>query len=197
MKKYIFEVALLIGLSFSFLLGASAREEQRDISEKLIRLHIIANSDSESDQSLKLRVRDRILEQMSTLTAECENTESAESKIRAHLADFQAIADEICRESGAPYRSKAEIVYSSFPTKHYEGFSLPAGKYKALKIRLGKSSGQNWWCVLFPPLCVSAAEAEATLPQHFSKSEFKLVTSEKPEYKIKFKLLEFIEQISD
>ncbi len=198
MKKYIFEVSLLIGLCFSLLIGASAKEEQVNISEKLIRLHIIANSDYEADQKLKLAVRDSVLDYMNSLTESCEDRESAEKAIRAHLRDFEAIADEVCRDFGASYSARAEMSESSFPTKHYDGFSLPAGKYTALKIKLGKASGQNWWCVLFPPLCVSAAEVNEGLEKSgLSDSEISLVTSEKPKYKLKFKILELIEKIAN
>ena len=191
MKKYIFELSLLIGLCASLLVAAEARETQLGISEKLIRLHIIANSDSDADQRLKYVVRDEVLKHMKSLAEGCKTPAEAEEILKAHLNDFTDIADKVLKEANTPYLSSAEISFSDFPTKHYDGFSLPAGRYKALKIKLGSARGENWWCVLFPPLCVSAAEVEETLnASGLSESELKLMTSEKAEVKIKFKLLE-------
>ncbi len=194
MKKYIFEVALLIGLSMSLLVGALAKEEQIGISEKLIRLHIIANSDSAEDQTLKLQIRDEVLEYMDTLTKECETKEDARKIISQHLPDFENIANLVCEENEVSYRATASLSDSIFPTKEYGSFSLPAGRYEALKIKLGKAEGKNWWCVLFPPLCVSAAEAES-LNTEFSKKELRLITSDTTEYQIKFKLLELFKNL--
>lgn len=196
MKKYIFELSLLIGLCVSLLVAAEAKEEQIGISQKLIRLHIIANSDSDADQRLKYAVRDEVLKYMDALTEGCETPAKAEEILKSHLGDFMDIADEVCKKANAPYSSSAEISNSDFPTKYYDGFALPAGSYRALKIKLGDAKGQNWWCVLFPPLCVSAAEVEETLNESgLSESELALMTSEKTEYKIKFKLLELFERI--
>ncbi len=194
MKKYIVEISLALGLCVSLITGALALETQRNISCKLIRLHIIANSDSRDDQALKLTVRDEILKMVEELTENCKNTEDAERVVSENLDILQKCADEVIAENGFIYRSQAEISDVYFPTKVYDGFSLPAGKYRALRIHLGEGRGQNWWCVLFPPVCVSAAEAETEFSKNgFTENELSLVTSDAPQYKFKFKLLEIIE----
>ena len=193
MKKFIFETALLIGLSLSLLVCALAKEEQTDIADKLIRLHVIANSDSREDQALKLKVRDEILNYVEELTKNCKTKEEAHKIIDENLSTFEDIANRVCEENSVTYRATAALERTDFPTKNYESFSLPAGSYEALRIKLGNAGGQNWWCVLFPPLCVSAAEAESTLDSSgFSDREILLVTSDKPEYQIKFKVLELL-----
>ena len=196
MKKFIFETALLIGLSFSLIVCALAKEEQTDIADKLIRLHVIANSDSKEDQTLKLKVRDEVVKSVKELTQSCDTKEDAREVIEQNIETFEAIANRVCEENGAPYRATAALEEANFPTKNYESFSLPAGSYEALRIKLGNADGENWWCVLFPPLCVSAAEAESSLEASgLSEKEILLVTSDKPEYRIKFKLLELLSKI--
>lgn len=195
MKKFIFETALLVGLSLSLLVCAFAKEEQTDIADKLIRLHIIANSNSDNDQSLKLKVRDEVLKSVEELTRNCTTKEEAREVIKQNLSRFENIANRVCEEAGVSYRANAELANTSFPTKKYESFALPAGSYEALRIKLGNASGENWWCVLFPPLCVSAAEAEGSLEASgLSESEILLVTSDEPQYQIKFKILEILEK---
>ncbi len=196
MKKFVFETALLIGLSLSLLVCALAKEEQSDIADKLIRLHIIAHSDSGDDQALKLRVRDEVLKSVESLTSDCATKEEAREVIKHNLATFEDIANQICEESGVSYRAAAALERTSFPTKNYESFSLPAGSYEALRIKLGNASGENWWCVLFPPLCVSAAEAESALDESgLSENEIRFVTSDKPKYQLQFKILEILEKL--
>jgi len=197
MKKYVFELALLIGLSFTLLVSALAKEEQADISQKLIRLHIIANSDSGEDQRIKLEVRDRILEYMQSIDSDLENKSQTEAFARENLGRFESIANEVCKENGVPYRAKASLSRLRFPTKAYDSFSLPAGEYDALRIQLGTSRGRNWWCVLFPPLCLSSAECEIDFEKTgLSEKELLLLTSERPEYRIKFKIIELIDALS-
>lgn len=196
MKKFVFETALLIGLSLSLLVCALAKEEQTDIADKLIRLHVIANSDSDADQTLKLKVRDEILETVESLTNNCATKEDARETIQQNLATLEDVANRVCRENGVPYRATATLEETGFPTKNYESFSLPAGNYEALRIKLGNASGENWWCVLFPPLCISAAEAENSLEESgLSENEILLVTSDKPEYRLKFKILEILNNL--
>ncbi len=198
MKKYILEISLALGLCASLITGALALDTQRDISCKLIRLHIIANSDSEADQSLKLAVRDEVLKKVKKLTENCKNTEDAEKIVFENLDSLQKCADKIISENGFEYFSRAEISNFYFPTKVYDSFSLPAGKYRALRIHLGEGRGKNWWCVLFPPVCVSAAEAETEFSKNgFTADELSLVTSDAPQYKFKFRILEIIEAAAE
>ncbi len=193
MKKSIFEIALLLGLSLSLTVGALAKEEQTNISEELIRLHIVANSDSEFDQSVKLSARDEIVEYISELTKKCKNKEEATVLLKEHLDVLEEISDRVCKANGVSYSSSAKILNMHFPAREYDSFSLPAGRYDALRIELGTAEGQNWWCVLFPPLCIDAATCESKLKQaDLSKNEVLLVTSDKPQYQLKFKILEVL-----
>ena len=198
MKKNIFEVTLAIGLAISLVVSSLALDTQKDISDKLIRLHIIANSDSAEDQRLKLLVRDEILSYVSRLTENCDSIDGARRKISAHLGNLEAIAEDVIVSNGFSCAARAELSEVYFPTKVYDGFSLPAGKYEALRIKLGSASGKNWWCVLFPPVCISAAEAESEFENAgMTKEEISFVMSDKVEYRLKFKIVEIIESIAE
>ena len=196
MKKTFFELSLLLGLCFSLLTSALALEHQKDISEKLIRLHIVANSNSESDQETKLLVRDGITEYMKALTLNCRSAEEARDLISSHLKEFEDIANNICKQRNAGYLSRAELGNSTFPTKRYNVLTLPAGEYESLNIYLGSGSGENWWCVLFPPLCISAAETKDSLKSaNLSNKEIKYITADEATYQFEFKLLEIIQKL--
>ncbi|MBR5535639.1 MAG: stage II sporulation protein R [Clostridia bacterium] len=156
-----------------------------ELSGGIVRLHVIAESNSEADQRIKLKVRDALLEKMEEL----DNI----NDIEENLFTFESVANEILEKEGFLYTARAEYGRFDFPTKHYENFSLPKGEYNAVRIKLGKAEGENWWCVLFPPLCmVDAAteEADALLKETFGEN-YPLVTEhEKIPVKIKFKIAE-------
>ncbi len=116
----------------------------------IIRLHVVANSDSPEDQLLKLAVRDRIIEMMEGK----ENIEDARSYIDSHLGEFEAVAEDLIRERGFDYPVSARRKVTFIPEKSYEDLTLPAGNYEALRVTLGRGDGQNWWCVIFPQLCL-------------------------------------------
>ena len=198
MRKNIFEISLAIGLAISLICSALALDTQKDISDKLIRLHIIANSDSEEDQRLKLLVRDEILSYVSDLTENCADINEARELISEKLCDLEATAEKTITSNGFSYEANAELSEVYFPTKTYDEFSLPAGKYEALRIKLGNASGKNWWCVLFPPVCISASEAKAEFENAgLSDDEINFVMSDDVEYRFKFKIVEIIESIAE
>jgi len=198
MKKHIFELALAIGLVVSCTVGALALQTRDDISEKLIRLHVIANSDSAEDQNIKLKVRDEILKHVAEMTSGCTSINDVREIISSNLNNLKNIADNVLLQNGFKYKSAVELSYEFFPTKTYDTFALPTGEYEALRIKLGKSNGQNWWCVLFPPVCVSAAEAKTELKNAgLSDDEIKFVMSDDVQYRFKFKLVEIIEGITE
>lgn len=195
LKKHIFEFAMAIGLTVSLISGALALDTRDQISEKLIRLHIIANSDSPEDQELKLKVRDEVLLQVTELTKTCKDVKDARSVICENLDLLEDTADRVISENGFGYSSRAELSNVYFPTRNYDTFSLPAGDYDALRIHLGNGKGKNWWCVLFPPVCVSAAEAESEFSNAgMTDEEIKFITSDEPQYKLKFKIVELAER---
>ena len=187
----IWEMALLIGLAACLLAGTMALGTQDRLSGKVVRLHVLANSDSEEDQALKLLVRDRVLERASAILEEASDRQEAESLLRRALPELEAAAAREIAANGRAYPVTAEVVEAAFPTKEYEGFTLPAGRYLALRIVIGQGAGQNWWCVVFPPLCVSADVPAAALQAGFTEDEVSLITEENEGYVLKFKAVEW------
>ena len=125
----------------------------QDYKDKLIRFHVIANSDSDEDQNLKLKVRDAVINYLQPKLLESESIEESELIIKREYSELEKISKNIILQNGYNYDVKIGIDYSEFPTKQYSNVVLPAGEYKALKIIIGEGSGKNWWCVMFPPLC--------------------------------------------
>ncbi len=166
-------------------------KEETDIYNSTIRLHVIANSDSERDQALKLMVRDAILERMQSYTATTK--EQAMELIDADKENLQKIATQCLKKEGVSQDVTIELTEESYPTREYEDFTLPAGMYTSLKVIIGSGEGQNWWCVLYPPLCTSVAidyEDDASVQAGLTKDQYNLITGSNGEYKIKLKLLE-------
>ena len=128
-----------------------------DISKRLIRLHVIADSDSDADQNLKLKVRNAVLEQASVVFDGCTNVEQAKVLCAESLSALEKTAQSVIDSSGCAYKAKVEFGEEKYPVRHYENFTLPSGKYLSLRIIIGKGKGKNWWCVLYPPLCTSYA----------------------------------------
>lgn len=157
----IFECSLLFALCAALLTGLWAQGRQRQLSGELVRLHVVANSDDETDQAAKLQVRDAVLAALSPKLASISDPAEAETVIQEELPRLQRAARESLEQSGKFYPAKAELRYERFPTRYYTGFSLPAGNYVSLRVTLGEGQGHNWWCVVFPPLCTVAAEDES------------------------------------
>ena len=192
----VWEIALLIAVVVCLASGAAAIQSQEQLSEKVVRLHVLANSDSEEDQALKLTVRDAVLEEAEQLLKRTENRGEAEGLLRGQLLELEELANETVRNAGYEYPVTVKLEEVEFPTRTYEGFSLPAGEYLALRVLIGEAAGRNWWCVVFPPLCtVAAAEfPEVAEDAGFSDAEIALITEETAGYVVKFKLLEWIQQ---
>ena len=192
----VWEIALLIAVVVCLASGAAAMQSQEQLSEKVVRLHVLANSDSEEDQALKLTVRDAVLEEAERLLKRTENRGEAEGLLRGQLLELEQLANETVRNAGYEYPVTVKLEEVEFPTRTYEGFSLPAGEYLALRVLIGEAAGRNWWCVVFPPLCtVAAAEfPEVAEDAGFSDAEIALITEETAGYVVKFKLLEWIQQ---
>lgn len=164
-----------------------------DLRQNVLRLHIIANSDSEEDQAVKLLVRDKILEESTDIFAGETDLKRAEEKAAERLNEFCETAEKVLRENGFSYGASAEIGDSYFETREYEDFTLPAGNYRSLIIRLGKAQGKNWWCVIFPAVCVPAA-TDASLSD--STRDTSAQIAEHPQkYVMRFKTVEIYEDI--
>ena len=192
-RLYLWEIALLVGTMLFLSSGAFALRTQQDLAEKVVRLHVLANSDSEEDQALKLQVRDAVLAQAAYLLEGCEDRGEAESLLRGQLLELERLALAVVREAGYAYPVKLELADTEFPTRDYEGFTLPAGEYLALRVLIGEAAGQNWWCVVFPPLCAAASTdvPAAALAAGFDAEEVSLITEESAGYVLKFKTVEF------
>lgn len=195
MKKSHFrywELALLLALAVTILWGAASLGQQEELGRKVIRLHVIANSDSPEDQALKLRVRDRVLARAQEILEQSADMEQAEQALTAALPELTREARETLAAEGCAQPVQARLEPAEFPTKDYDGFSLPAGKYLALRVIIGQGTGQNWWCVVFPPLCTAAASdvPAVALDAGLTDQEVALITEADEGYILKFKSVE-------
>ena len=198
LKKW--ELALLLGVLCALVMGAGLSREQEQLSQSVIRLHVIANSDSQADQALKLRVRDRVLEQAQELYPEGATLDQARAILEANLNLLAAAGRAAVEEEGADYPVTAQITQCWFPTKEYEDFALPAGEYTALRVVIGQGEGQNWWCVAFPPLCLGAASQsvdQAAQAGLFTQEQAGLITRENGGYVLKFKGMELLGELEE
>lgn len=191
-KLHLLEAALMIGLALFLGVGASALYTQDALAEKVVRLHVLANSDSEEDQALKLQVRDVVLERTEALLRASSDREDAAKRLEQALPELQSIAEEKIRQEGESYPVQVRLERAQFPTKEYDGFSLPAGEYLALRVLIGAAAGQNWWCVVFPPLCTAAAQEvpASAMAAGLSEEQVSLITEEDQGYVLKFKTVE-------
>ncbi|MBQ8287639.1 MAG: stage II sporulation protein R [Clostridia bacterium] len=179
---------LLVTVYTGWELAADASE----IYDGTIRLHILAASDSEEDQALKLTVRDALLCEIAEWTEGVTDKESGEAILRERLTELEEIAEDTLEKAGHPCDVTATLTTEYYPTRQYEGVRLPAGEYTSLQVKIGAAEGKNWWCVLFPNLCTSTAKAEEAMAETgFSKSQIRLLTEdEDPRYTIRFRIVE-------
>ncbi|NCB63596.1 MAG: stage II sporulation protein R [Clostridia bacterium] len=192
------ELALMLGLAFAILAGVWLDAQQSALSDKVIRLHVIANSDSDEDQALKLQVRDRILAEAGDLFRQGYSVDEAAAAITGKLPELAAAGEEVVRAGGYRYGVTASLEDDVwFPTKQYTDFALPRGSYTALRVVIGEGGGKNWWCVVFPPLClgsVTETVEEAAATGTLSEDDVALMTGEDEGYVIKFKAIELWEE---
>lgn len=187
------EIILLLVLAGFLTSGALALQTGQELSDKVVRLHVLANSDSEEDQALKLKVRDRLLACMEPLLAGAADRREAEALLRGRILELEQLAAEEIRANGYEYSVAIELEDTVFPTREYDGFTLPAGKYLALRALIGAGEGQNWWCVVFPPLCAAASAEvpETALAAGLTFDQVGLITEKDQGYVLKSKLVEF------
>ena len=205
MKKklnFIFILTILVFIYIALLSFNYSKAISSNLSDSVFRLHIIANSDSSADQELKLKVRDKIIEYMNTLTSNSSDKKDVISIVNNHLDSFKEIALNTIKENGYNYDVNIEIGNFHFPTKSYGDISFPAGNYDALKIEIGDAIGQNWWCVLFPPLCfvnsstgVVPDDSKNTLKENINSESYEIISEgnnsndNTSDIKIKFKIM--------
>lgn len=169
-----------------------------DLSSNVFRLHIIANSDSEEDQNLKYIIRDELIDYMNSLCGNSSSKEETVDIVSNHINDFTQIANNIIQENGFSYFASVEIGNFEFPTKTYADISFPSGYYDALKVKLGDSKGQNWWCVLYPSLCfidttsgIVPDNSKEDLQNNLTSEEYQLISDKSStEINLKFRLIE-------
>ena len=174
---------------------------EEKIYESVVRLHVLANSDSEEDQTLKLKVRDAILSYVSPLVIDSQCKEAAIEILQGELENIEKEAKRIVVEQGYEYNVEVTLTLEDYPTRNYEAMSFPSGEYVSLRVLIGEAEGQNWWCVLFPPLCLSAASEKAENEEAFiavglNSDQYKIITeSEDMTYYLRFKILETVKNI--
>ena len=178
-----------------FILGFLPVHGEDKIYDSVIRLHVLANSDSEEDQALKLRVRDSVAALTEELTRSAPDIDTAEHILRENLDLIRECAQKTLTELGCEHRVSVELGMENYPRKSYDSICFPAGEYRSLRVMIGEAEGQNWWCVLFPQLCLGAATAkqaeDAFISVGFTPDQYKIITqTDEPRYKLRFKLLE-------
>lgn len=197
MKKRYITISCLLAVTCILLTCAALQRDRRALAEKLVRLHVVANSDSDFDQSVKLQVRDAVLERASTLMNGSTDPKAA---LRNGLPEIQAAAQSCL--SGLRVEAPVTVTMGKelFPTRDYDTFSLPSGVYTSLRVIIGEGEGHNWWCVVFPSLCLPASMEdmkEAAETAGFSDAEIRLITEAGEGYVIKFKTLELLQKLKN
>ncbi len=187
------ELALAAGVILSALFTGWLTREQDQLAGQVLRLHIVANSDTAEDQALKLRVRDRVAGEVERLAGDCATAEEAAAVMAAHLDELAAAGRAAVEENGYDYPVTAVVDRTWFPTKEGEGYALPAGEYTALRLLIGAGAGHNWWSVMFPVISadtVTDSAAQAMAQGSLAEDEYRLVTGEDGGYVIKFRAME-------
>ncbi len=174
-----------------------------NIQDSVFRLHVIANSDSEEDQNLKYIVRDKVLQYINSISNNQSSKEDVIALANENIDEIQKIAENTIKENGYDYYVKLNIGNFAFPTKTYGDISFPAGFYDALKIEIGEAKGQNWWCVMFPPLCfvdvtsgIVPEESKEIIKENLSDEEYQLLSENSNDISFKFKIVEMFQNIS-
>ena len=192
------ELSLFCGFLIAVLLSiTSFGASCGNIRKEVLRMHIIANSDSAEDQAVKLKVRDAVLEAGKDLFDGSLTADEAENVLVSDKQALQNAAETVLRENGFSYGVCVEIGRDFFNTRTYDGkVTLPAGEYEAVRVILGEGKGQNWWCVMFPPLCLPAAEAQADIGDVLPENEAE-ITVRNPRYEARFKIIEIFEKLAE
>ncbi len=197
MKLKKWEIALMVAMAVAICCGAVASRQQAALSEKLIRLHVVANSDTQEDQAVKLMVRDDILAAAEPWLAEAADAAEAETILRSHLEDLQAVAEARLAAEDAAAPVTVTLQEEQFPQRDYDTFSLPSGSYLALRVTIGEGEGHNWWCVVFPSLCLAATTEDfytAAASAGLTDGEVALITADEGTYVLKFKMVEWVQR---
>lgn len=202
-KKPIFITIIAFVFFLIFSAYSYASSISSDLSKSVFRLHVIANSDSDEDQSLKLQVRDKLLDYMNSITANVSSKDDAIKIAQDHQKDFQIIAEQTILDKGYSYPVTVEIGNYEFPTKHYGDITLPSGYYDALRVKIGDACGHNWWCVMFPPLCfvdvtsgIVPDSSKEQLKENMSSEDYSIISNDNSVTEFKFKIVELFKNFN-
>lgn len=192
-KRILIASLTLVGVLL--VIGLLPIHGEAAIYDTAVRLHVLADSDSEEDQALKYKVRDAILATASPMLEGCRTQEEAIARLEENREALSLAARAVIAEEGREDSVEILLGREEYPTRSYDSFCFPAGEYVSLRVRIGSGEGKNWWCCLFPPLCIGAASAEdACISVGLTPSQYKIITeSDKPVYRVRFKLLELFE----
>ena len=196
MRKKIILSAIIIVAALIGFKSYQKHEIQQSIAHKILRFHVLANSDSDADQNVKKQVRDAVGTYLRPYLEECSDMEMTRKVVNEHMQEVIEVSKDVLRDNGFTYNVTAEITHTDFPEKVYAEYTFPAGEYEALAIRLGNGEGHNWWCVLYPNMCLKGTvyevvedEACKELKEVLSPKEYETVFN-KGNYEIRFKILE-------
>ena len=198
MKQKLMIMALLTAISVSLLAGSAQLAQGAELNGQLVRLHVIAASDSQEDQCVKLIVRDAILEAVDRYA--CSNMEEAIRTMRANVDSLAGIAQQTLLREGINQRVEVRLCTERYPQRCYGTFSLPAGEYVSLQVRIGAAEGQNWWCVVYPALCHACDEGmfrEAAQAAGFSDGQIRLMSMEHSKVQFRFKIFEILQKLKN
>ena len=205
-RKSIFYAAAVVGVlvfAVTFVLYTKHVRLQEEIAEKVLRFHVLANSDSAEDQNLKLKVRDAVGVYLGQKLQDVDNLSECEKVVDDNLDGIVSVAREVILKEGYQYPVTANVVETSFPVKTYGAYTFPAGDYEALRVVIGAGEGHNWWCVLYPNMCFSGSmyevtgeEAEQKLREVLDEEEYEQILKE-GNYKIQFKYLPFLNSLAN
>ena len=205
MKKYIVIITIIILILGSCFYLKDINENKKEYKEKLIRFHVIANSDKKEDQELKLKVRDKVIAYLSPKLEKSKSIEESKKIIECNMNKIKDVASKEIKKNNEEYPVTVNLGYSNFPTKKYSNIVLPAGNYRALRVIIGEGKGKNWWCVMFPPLCfvdinngITDKKTEKNLKKVLTQKEYNMIVADNSNnVKLKFKIVEIIEKIKN
>lgn len=197
MKLKKWELALIISFFFTLTYASAAEETVNNIADNMVRLHVVANSNTNDDQTLKLKVRDKVLEYVSALIKNVDSKQEVDNIIENSLESINTVAENAITSNGYTYNTITTFETEYFPTKYYDNFKLPSGVYKGLKIKIADASGENWWCVVYPSICVGyASDFDEKLDKAgITPDEKEFITGN--DYEIKFKTAEIFANIKN
>lgn len=199
MRCKLIEISMAFGIILTVMVSCliEFKSTYDDLQENVLRMHILANSDSVEDQELKLKVRDALLENSEKIFGDCNTIDEAEVQVSQKLDLIQEIAKRVIVENGYDYSVTAELTNMQFDDRTYDNLIMPSGYYDAIRITIGSAEGHNWWCVMYPAMCVSAVTEENTnvAQNYFDDTTIDMLENHN-KYELKFKFIEWLENLN-